>query len=75
MQSEHIAFYISNNINKNSLIQQIRNGKIILPLKFLKGEIYSEITLKHLMDEEIRHEHFEVINGPKKSLQKYSDGD
>ncbi|MGG9970428.1 ATP-binding cassette domain-containing protein [Ferruginibacter sp. SUN002] len=68
---EHIAFHLSNSDNKERLIEQLSNDHFA----GLKGELYSEIALIHFIDEEIKHEHFEVIDGPKKSLQQYSDGE
>jgi len=75
MQQEHIAFYITNNDDKRNLIKQIIDGKIINNLQTLSGEVYSELTLNQFIDEEIRHEHFGIINNPKNSFQKYSDGE
>lgn len=71
----HSAIHISNKHNKLILIQQITNGHLFADLELLKGELYSEITLNELIDEEIRHEHFDVIKGTKNSLQQYSDGE
>ena len=71
----HSAIHISNKHNKLTLIQQIMDGHFFADLELLKGELYSEIALNQFIDEEIRHEHFDVINAPKNSLQQYSDGE
>ncbi|MES2429861.1 MAG: ATP-binding cassette domain-containing protein [Bacteroidota bacterium] len=71
IEGKHIAFYISDKDNKALLIQQLVKDRFIQ----LQGELYSETRLNDLIEEEIKHEHFEVIDGPKKSLQQYSDGE
>ncbi|UEG50384.1 ATP-binding cassette domain-containing protein [Ferruginibacter lapsinanis] len=72
---QHSAIHISNKDNKEVLIQQLLTGNFPVDLTLLKGELYSEISLNQFIDEEIRHDHFEVITGSKNSLQQYSDGE
>ncbi|MFB6317068.1 ATP-binding cassette domain-containing protein [Saccharicrinis sp. FJH54] len=75
MALHHAAFYISNNDNKEQLIDDLFKGRILKPLSELKGELFSDITLKKIIAEEIRHEHFGIIQSPKNSFQKYSEGE
>ncbi|MFC0876643.1 ATP-binding cassette domain-containing protein [Saccharicrinis sp. FJH2] len=75
MNISHAAFYISNNDNKEQLIDNLFNGIIIKSLSELKGELFSDLTLKKIIAEEIRHEHFGIIQSPKNSFQKYSEGE
>jgi molybdate transport system ATP-binding protein len=73
---KHIAIYINGNTNKDLIIQQIRNNKLlddIIPLDPLKGELYSVIRLQELMDEEIRHEDIEIAT--RISLAALSEGE
>ncbi|MFB6342851.1 ATP-binding cassette domain-containing protein [Saccharicrinis sp. FJH62] len=75
MELHHTTFYISNKDNKEQLIDNLFNGIIIKSLSELKGELFSDLTLKKIIAEEIRHEHFEIIQSPKNSFQKYSEGE
>jgi molybdate transport system ATP-binding protein len=73
---EHIAIHINGDTNKDIIIQQIRNGKLlnnIISLDTLTGELYSVLRLQELMDEEIRHEHIEIAT--RSSLAALSEGE
>lgn len=76
MNIEHYVFYISNSVDKRTLIFQINEGKIIAELATKKGVLFSELALDHFIADEKRHGYFDVITaGTKVSLQKYSDGE
>ncbi len=50
----HFAIYISGDRNKDVILQQIRDDNFLrdhINLDTLKGELYSVIRLKELMDE------------------------
>jgi molybdate transport system ATP-binding protein len=75
---QHTAFYITHDGDKDWLITQIIEGshfEFSLPLKNLKGEIFSTNTLLHFLDEEIRHDHFEISTGNNNSLTSSSSGE
>ncbi|WP_157805277.1 ATP-binding cassette domain-containing protein [Confluentibacter citreus] len=71
----HIALYISNKDDKNHLIERIIDGQLFDGFLNLKGALFSEITLNQLIQEEIIHEHFDVVTNTKNSLQKSSEGE
>jgi molybdate transport system ATP-binding protein len=75
MARYHAAFYISNNDNKEKLINDLIKGRIIVSLCDLKGELFSDLTLKKIIAEEIRHEQYGFINSTKNSFRKYSEGE
>jgi molybdate transport system ATP-binding protein len=72
----HIAIYIEGDINKDDIIQQVRNNKLLkdhVQLDPQKGELYSVLRLRELIDEEIRHEHVEITTHS--SLAALSEGE
>lgn len=71
----HIALYISNKEDKSDLIERIINGQFFKGFSNLEGAIFSEITLNKFIQEEIIHEHFDVVTNTKNSLQKSSEGE
>lgn len=71
----HIAVYISNKEDKNHLIDRIIDGDILDGFSNLKGALFSEITLNQFIQEEIIHDHFDVVTNTKNSLQKSSEGE
>lgn len=71
----HIAVYISNKEDKNQIIERIINGLLLDDFSNLKGAIFSEITLNQFIQEEIIHEHFNVVTNTNNSLQKSSEGE
>jgi molybdate transport system ATP-binding protein len=75
---QHTAFYIAHDADKDWLINQIMEGSLpglSLPIKSLRGEIFSDSTLLHFIDEEIRHDHFEIAMGNNNSLSFSSSGE
>jgi molybdate transport system ATP-binding protein len=76
IMKEHLAIYIGGDINKDIVIQRLRNNQLlndIIELDPLKGELYSVLRLQELMDEEIRHEHIEIKT--RSSLASLSEGE
>ena len=71
----HIALYISNKDDKHQLIERIIKGQLFDSVSNLKGVLFSEITLNQLIQEEIIHEHFDVLTDTKNNLQKSSEGE
>ncbi|MEJ7588486.1 MAG: ATP-binding cassette domain-containing protein [Ferruginibacter sp.] len=74
---QHTAFYITHEGEKDWLISQINAGKLFsIPLlNELNGEIFSNSTLQHFIDEEFRHDHFEIATINKNSLSSSSSGE
>lgn len=75
MKLEHTAFYLTSKDDKKKLIQRIKNGEIFVKTPKLDGELYSEIALNKLIEEERKHEHVEIDSGDALSLQKHSNGE
>ncbi len=72
------AFYISNDGDKGWLMQQMMDGNLFglpLPLSNLKGEVFSNKTLQYFIDEELRHDHFEIVAGVQNKLSLSSSGE
>ncbi|WOD43503.1 ATP-binding cassette domain-containing protein [Hwangdonia lutea] len=71
----HIAFYISNNDDKQLLIKRIVSENFIGDFSSLKGVIFSKKTLDRFIDEEVRHGNFNVVTSTKNSLLNSSEGE
>jgi molybdate transport system ATP-binding protein len=74
----HAAFYINHNEDKDWLIQQLTEGKMLagtISLNNLKGEVFSNKTLNYFIDEEIRHDHYEIEAGKSNTLNRSSSGE
>src|SRR6187431_3335662 len=74
----HTAFYITHDGDKAWLMEQVWSGKLVnftLPVKALKGEIFSNDTLQYFIDEELRHDHFEIVAGKNNTLACSSSGE
>ena len=73
-----IAFYITRDGDKDWLMQQLAGGNYFdfpLPLSNLKGEVFSNKTLQYFIDEELRHDHFEIVAGVQNRLSLSSSGE
>ena len=57
---EHTAIYISNKDDKKALIKRITSGFIFPELASQKGAIFSEKTVNSFIEEETRHENYQV---------------
>ncbi|TYA78642.1 ATP-binding cassette domain-containing protein [Seonamhaeicola marinus] len=72
---KHKAYYISNKEDKKKLIKSITSGIWFDDLNHLNGAIFSESALNFFIEEEIRHEHFNVQTSTKNSLKNSSEGE
>ncbi|MEO5890490.1 MAG: ATP-binding cassette domain-containing protein [Ferruginibacter sp.] len=75
---QHTAFYLAHNSDKDWLLKQIMyGGELDFPfsLSGLAGEIFSNKTLQYFIDEEMRHDHFEIATGRNNSLATSSSGE
>ena len=74
----HAAFYINHHGDKDWLIEQLTNGGLpadTISLDNLKGEVFSNKTLSYFIDEEIRHDHYEIEAGKNNVLNRSSSGE
>ncbi len=77
-QLQPTAFYITHNGEKDWLLKQLMEGNRFnfpFPLKEANGEIFSNTTLQHFIDEEMRHDHYEVAAGNNNTLTYSSSGE
>ncbi|MEO7768556.1 MAG: ATP-binding cassette domain-containing protein, partial [Ferruginibacter sp.] len=77
-EAQHTAFYLAHCASTDWLINQIVAGSlpgVSLPLQGLRGEVFSNATLQHFIDEEIRHDHFEIVAGKNNILSASSGGE
>jgi molybdate transport system ATP-binding protein len=75
---QHTAFYITHHVDKDWLIKEIASGKYFdfgLPIHEISGEIFSSNTLQYFIEEEMRHDHFEMVAGNNNSLTDSSSGE
>ena len=73
----HSAIYLGGNPNKEHIVEHLPNGDLLMgiyDLKNLKGAIYSNITLNAFIDEELRHEKYEINSGYNRGLTTLSSG-
>ena len=72
---KHLAVYISNSFDKESLIKTIFLGELIPSFSSLNGALFSEIVLNKFIDEEMRYGKFNVSTETKNSLLHSSEGE
>lgn len=75
---KHFAIYLSNNDNKNLLLENILNGKFLLngnDLSITNTAVFSAITVDKLIDEEFRHDKKIVTTANNVSLSTMSSGE
>lgn len=73
----HLGIYLSNNINKNTVIEAVLDNYLLreyVDLSGLHGELYSTITINKIIDEETRHDCFPITTAENTSLQSMSSG-
>lgn len=73
----HIGIYVSNNINKNLLIDSILSNDFLRDhtnLSGMHGELYSTITINRIIDDELRHDWFPITTEENPSLLSMSSG-
>lgn len=74
----HWAVFLSDNANKQLLIQQLLSNK--LPVVFegfsgLKGVLFSALSIKEIIEEEERHDQVEVATTANRHLRSLSGGE
>ena len=72
---KHLAIYISNSFDKESLIKTIFFEELIPSFSSLNGALFSEVILNKFIDEEIRHGKMNVATQTKNSLLHSSEGE
>jgi molybdate transport system ATP-binding protein len=72
------AFYITHDGDKDWLMQQLAEGNFFnfpLSLSNVRGEVFSNKTLQYFIEEELRHDHFEIAAGVQNTLSLSSSGE
>jgi len=75
---QHAAIKVSSKIDKNVIIHQLLNGEFdyaFIYLISLKGEVFSKKIQESFVDQELKHDHFEISSTNKRSLITFSDGE
>ena len=78
IQKPHVAFYIPHNILKDELINEIISGSVAeveADLQHSFGEVFSNTKLRQLIEEEVRHDHYEIKAGKSDTLTYSSSGE
>ena len=73
----HIGIYLSNAVNKDSIIDDIFSNVFLrkyIDLSALHGELYSTLTINRIIDEELRHDWFPISTKENPSLLSMSSG-
>jgi molybdate transport system ATP-binding protein len=74
---KHIGIYLSNEVNKELLIDKILSDGFLndcVNLTGLHGELYSTFTIDRIIDEELRHDRFPIVTDENPSLLSMSSG-
>ena len=74
---DHIGLYLSNNVSKDWIIDEILANRFLfkhIDLSELHGELFSPITINRIIDEELRHDRFTVFTAENPSLLSMSAG-
>jgi len=74
---EHIGIYLSNSADKDFIIEEILANRFLknhVDLSVLQGELFSTITINQLIDEELKHDHFQITTNENHSLMSMSSG-
>jgi molybdate transport system ATP-binding protein len=74
---DHIGLYLSNNVSKDWIIDEILANRFLfkhIDLSELHGELFSPITINRIIDEELRHDRFPVFTAENPSLLSMSAG-
>lgn len=75
MLKNHVALYVSNKEDKKRIIERIQDGELLQDLSALKTLVFSELTVEKFIQEELRHEQFDVETIHKNSLLQSSGGE
>ncbi len=74
---QYCAILLSNEINKNDLIDNLLSEKSSFPLAFIKknGIVFSDRAIKEIMIEEERHDLISVARVQQRKLKSFSSGE
>jgi molybdate transport system ATP-binding protein len=73
----HIGIYLTNEVNKDLLIDSIFSNVFLegyIVLSGMHGELYSTTTIDRIIDEELRHDRFPITTVENPSLLSMSSG-
>jgi molybdate transport system ATP-binding protein len=74
---KHFGIYLSNEVNKELLIDNILSDGLLndyADLTGLQGELFSTVTIDRLIEEELQHDRFVVVTEENPSLLSMSSG-
>ena len=77
MKNTSIGLYLSNESNKNYILEQIMANQFLrnyVDLSSLRGVLYSSITLNRLVEEEIQHDQILIQSKENSNLESMSSG-
>lgn len=77
MTKQNIGLYLSNTSNKNLILKQIMGNQFLndfLDISLLNGVLFSQITIDHFIEDELRHDHFLIQTSENTSLVTMSSG-
>ncbi len=77
-KKQHILLYVSSKENKQAIIAQLEKGALLkndVVTREMKGAIYSALTLKIFLDEEYRHDRFDLTKHLNRTLASLSEGE
>jgi molybdate transport system ATP-binding protein len=78
INKKHIAFYVADKVNKDELIHQILNKRLLqefIVIENLTTAVFSKSTLEVFIDEELKHDHFAIQPTNTRNLISFSDGE
>lgn len=73
--TSHFALFISNNIDKKNIITKILNGEYSADILGKKVSVFSEITLRELIENEERFGKIEMMQNTNRSIATLSGGE
>lgn len=71
-KNKHTLFYLSSKENKHQLIEQVENK---FRKRGMKGALFSTLTLKKFLNEEYRHDRFDLTKHLNRTLASLSEGE
>lgn len=72
-----IGLYLSNASNKNLILKKLLENEFLIEyidLNELRGTLYSTITINQMIEEELRHDHYQIRTEENSSLESMSSG-
>jgi molybdate transport system ATP-binding protein len=73
----HIGIYLSNDANKDLIIDTVFSNEFLreyVDLSGLQGELHSTITINKIIDDELKHDRFPISTKENPSLMSMSSG-